>query len=138
MKSSKSQLAKRKTCCPLGRGRVESLALRLECNLSPQKRGRKLHKRLPLYGGGVRRRMVEDPMTNKDKFLRVLYAHSDRERLINFKLFPGSDRNTTSSEVYEALADSITKERMGRLKEIKLEEEEKDLKDLSLDDIKRM
>ena len=60
-------------------------------------------------------------MTNKDKVLRVLYAHSDRERLINFKLFPGSDRNTTSSEVYEALADSITKERMGRLKEIKLE-----------------
>lgn len=77
-------------------------------------------------------------MTNQEKFLRALYADPEKEKLVNFKLFPGSNRDTTPDEVYEALTNSLNQERMGRLKEIFLEEEEKDLKDLTIDDVARM
>ena len=77
-------------------------------------------------------------MSNKEKFLKMLYADADREKLVNFKLFPGSIRETMPEAVYGVMADSIAKERLGLLKKVDLDEEEKSLKEFTLDDIKRI
>ena len=75
---------------------------------------------------------------SKERFVRALYADEDQERLVNFKLFPGTDRDTTAEDVYEAVADAITKERLGMLKEIDFDDEERDFKDFTVKDIERI
>lgn len=77
-------------------------------------------------------------MTNQERFLQALYADSEQEKLINFKLYPGFDRDISPDQIYGTLADAINKERMGLLKEIDLDEEEKNLKEFTIDDLKRI
>ena len=86
-------------------------------------------------------KMLEDPMdamTNKDRFLRALFADSEREKLVNFKLFPGFDRDVTPDEVFGVLSDAINKERLGILDRIDLDKEEAGIKDFTIEDLKKI
>lgn len=76
-------------------------------------------------------------MTNQERFLRALYADTEQEKLVNFKLYHGTDRDITPDQIYGTLADAINKDRLGLLKEINLDEEEENLKEFTIDDIDR-
>lgn len=75
-------------------------------------------------------------MTSKERFLKALFANPEEEELVNFKLFPGSNRDAQSDDVYNALADVIVKDRIGLLAEIDLAEMEKNLPKITLEAIK--
>lgn len=77
-------------------------------------------------------------MTNKERFLHVLRSTADKEELLDIKFFKGQDRAVSSDVIYGMLADSLTKENLGLLKRISLEEREKHLKDLTVDDLDRI